>query len=156
MKSATARAREMSEKIDVVDLLIKTYTCKEDVLKYKLRKINNKLREIREHYDKAIESINKMLSIFQHYVSYIEYGKLVDAKEDLEEAFMDAIDKLVYYEIPYDADVEKFEKVFNVKFTYETERLLGVILVEDKGTVRPVAIWTDYNEVGYIEGEKSE
>jgi len=64
---------------------------------------------------------------------------------------------MIRYELPYDVDIEKFERAFNIKFSYESERTLGVILVEyyDDG-VKPVLIWTDYREVGYLEGEKDE
>jgi len=43
-----------------------------------------------------------------------------------------------------------------VSFPYETERQLGVALLKDGESVKPVVVWTDYDEIDYSEGEKSE
>jgi hypothetical protein len=137
-----------------LDIFSTTYTCKEDILKYKINRLNQQIGLIREHYDRAKESLEKILNILAQYALYNEYYKLVDAIRDLDNALKDNIEGLIFYEIPYNPDIEKYEKKYKVKFKYDSERQLGVVLVEEKGTVKPVVVWTDYKEVGYLEGER--
>jgi hypothetical protein len=145
--------------IDLVELLIRTYTCKDDTLRYKLSKVNKLLEQVNSEYKTAKRALDNIERIMSRYVFYYFpdiYIKLVEAIRDLEETLKDNIEKLIHYEIPYDQDITKFEKAFNVKFKYESERILGVILLEEKGNVKPVVIWTDYKTVDYYEGEKNE
>jgi hypothetical protein len=159
MSQTLSQNTSQNQKVDLVELLIRTYTCKEDTLRYKLNKVNKLLEQVNREYQTAKRALDNIERIMSRYVFYYfprTYIKLVESLRDLEDAYKDNVEKLIHYEIPYDPDVEKFEKAFGVKFKHGDERLLGVILLEKKGNVRPLAIWTNYKEVGYLEGEKSE
>jgi hypothetical protein len=140
------------------ELLRETYICKRDLLEYKIRKLNEKLETIAALYKNAAESLEKMLEILRYHVAYLEYSELKEAISYLERAFREAVEGMIYYEIPYDSDTEKFEKAFNVKLYCELlQKTLGVILVEESDrTLHPVIICTDYSRVSYYEGKRDE
>jgi hypothetical protein len=96
---------------------------------------------------------------FMYYNAIIStetFSKICEKYDELKQAILDAVDESIVNELQLDTDIEKYEKAFNVKFRYDSEKQLGVALVEERGAVRPVVVWTDYNEIGYYEGEKNE
>jgi hypothetical protein len=80
-------------------------------------------------------------------------GRLNRAVEELRSTLQDAVDEMIVSRLRLDTDIEKYEGAFGVKFRCRPERQLGVVLVRDGETVRPVVIWSDYVRVGYCEGE---
>jgi hypothetical protein len=73
---------------------------------------------------------------------------------EFRDAIYDVIDELVVSELELDTDIEKYEKQYNVAFSYDTERLLGVVMLKEDDTTRPVVVWTDYKSIGYWRGVK--
>jgi hypothetical protein len=71
---------------------------------------------------------------------------------EFRDAIYDVIDELVVSELELDTDIEKYEKQYNVAFSYDTERLLGVVMLKEDDTTRPVVVWTDYKSIGYWRG----
>jgi len=123
-----------------------------------LRKLSEKVGYLAELLERAERSIRDI-----HYVLYYKtdvsakiLDEIVGLFYKLRDRIYDAIDELVVRELQLDVDVDKYEEQYNVKFGYGDERLLGVALVVEGGKVKPVVIWTDYSEVGYYEGERSE
>jgi hypothetical protein len=127
-------------------------------LKRKLRELNRRVERVREPLVNAVRAISDIYDIlyFELCIRDEILEKLRDAEMQLKDAVYDAIDELVTNELRLDPDIEKYEKEYGVKFTYESERQLGVVILKENETVKPVVIWTDYREVWYYEGERSE
>ena len=127
-------------------------------LEKKLRELSEDLRELREALENLRGAFADVLNFiyYKTIVSTETFVKISEKFDELKQAILDAIDETVVNELGLDVDVDKYEKQYNVKFTYETERLLGVALLKDNESVKPAVIWTDYDEVWYYEGERSE
>jgi hypothetical protein len=127
-------------------------------LEEKMRELNNDMRELRE----TLESIrNAFADIveFLYYKTIVSTETFVNVSEkfkELEQSILDAVDESIINELELDTDIDKYEREYGVKFSYETEKLLGVVMLKENETVRPVVIWTDYKMVDYYEGEKNE
>ena len=122
-------------------------------LERKLRELNTIVRNIAERFKIAEAHLNTVADSLWSTLSYAHYAKFEDKIRDLEDALRDSIDELIIGELQLDTDIEKYEKEYNVKFPYESERQLGVVILKENETVKPVVIWTDYEVVGYYEGE---
>jgi hypothetical protein len=129
---------------------------------YTRKELEKKLEELNERLELVFSGMHSILSLLDDFHSYLyhknlatndELNKLYNAQQELKALMRDIIDAIIIRELRLDTDIEKYEKRYNVKFPYETERQLGVALVHDGGTVKPVVIWTDYDEVSYYEGE---
>ena len=123
-----------------------------------LRKLSEKVGYLAELLERAERSIREI-----HYVLYFKTDVNVKTIDEIAELFRelrdriyDAVDEMIVRELQLDVDIDKYEKQYNVKFGYTEERLLGVALVAEGGKVKPVAVWTDYEVVGYYEGDRSE
>ena len=127
-------------------------------LKRKLRELNRKIERVREPLVNAVRAISDIHDIlyFELCVRDEILEKLRDAEMQLKDAVYDAIDEMIVNELQLDVDIDKYEKQYNVKFSYDAERQLGVALLKENDTVKPVVIWTDYREVWYYEGERNE
>ena len=127
-------------------------------LEEQLRKLQSKLDSILGEFSEArrklVETHYKLYKMWT--VSADTADKVYSAIRELESAVYDAIDEMIVNELELDTDIEKYEREYNVVFSYTEERLLGVVMLKDNDTVKPVVIWTDYREVGYYEGEKDE
>ena len=93
--------------------------------------------------------LNRDLSVSTRTVS-----RFHEILEELRSALQDAIDEMVVNRLRLDTDIEKYERAFNVKFDYESERQLGVALLREGGELKPVVVWTDYSRIGYYEGKR--
>ena len=113
------------------------------------------MAELLERAEKSIREIHYIL----YYKTKVDI-KIVDEIAEiglrLKNLIYDAIDELVISELRLDPDIEKYEKQYNVKFPYVSERQLGVALVREDSKVKPVVVWTDYSTVDYYEGEAYE
>ena len=123
-----------------------------------LRVLNERVKHLAELLERAEKSIREI-----HYILYYKTKvdiKIVDELAEiglrLKNLIYDAIDELVISELRLDPDIEKYEKQYNVKFPYVSEHHLGVVLLKENETVKPVVVWTTYREVDYYEGEKNE
>jgi hypothetical protein len=150
-------SQTQTPKIDTREELLRdTYICERDLLERKLRELNEKLK-VTQLYTRAIKLLEEALSALSGSVSYLEIDKLKRAVSDINDAFREAVENMIYYEIPYDRDIEKFERAFSVKFRSDLfQRVLGVVLVEEGDKMLPAAICTDYSRVWYTEGERDE
>jgi len=135
-----------------------THIYTREELERKLRELSEDLRELREALENLRGAFADVLNFiyYKTIVSTETFVKISEKFDELKQAILDAIDETVVNELGLDVDVDKYEKQYNVKFTYETERLLGVALLKDNESVKPAVIWTDYDEVWYYEGERSE
>jgi len=108
--------------------------------------------------DIAISAIRDIHGFFyfEPHVRDETLEKLRDAEIQLRDAVYDAVDEMIVRELQLDVDIDKYEEQYNVRFLYDSERQLGVALVAEGDKVKPVVIWTDYEVVGYYEGERSE
>jgi exonuclease VII small subunit len=123
-------------------------------LERKLRELNTIVRNIVERFKIAEAHLNTVADSLWSTLSYAHYAKFEAKIRDLEDALKDSVDELIIGELQLDTDIGKYEREYNVKFIYESERQLGVVLVREDSEVKPVVVWTDYREVGYYEGER--
>jgi glutamine synthetase adenylyltransferase len=119
-----------------------------------------KIREVLREFHRMLENLH---DTYRDILNYIYYNTIISTEtfhrvcekfDELEQAILDAIDESVVNELQLDTDIEKYEEQYNVKFRYESERQLGVVLLKENETVKPVVIWTDYKTIDYYEGEK--
>jgi hypothetical protein len=125
-------------------------------LKEKLDEINRDLKEFNEIMKSLREAFREILN-FMYYKTVIStetFSKICEKFDELEHSILDAIDESIVNKLQLDTDIEKYERAFNVKFYFDDERQLGVVMLKENGTTKPVVIWTDYQTVGYYEGEK--
>jgi len=137
------------------DFFAPIYTREE--LERKLRKLNEKLRFVFER----LELIRKLMEIPSYL--YYELSVDIDVAEGVgrrishvADEIYDIIDTIIVRELSLDTDIEKYEERYNVKFRYESERQLGVALLKENETVKPIVIYTDYETISYSEGERYE
>jgi predicted Zn-dependent protease len=140
-----------------------TQTPKDFFTVYTRKELERKLEELNEKLEPVLNAMHSILSLLDDIYSYLyqkniatleELDKLRNAQQNLKSLIEDTVDAIVVRELRLDVDIEKYEKRYNVSFPYETERQLGVALVKDKDTVKPVVVYTDYDEIGYYEGEE--
>jgi hypothetical protein len=122
----------------------KVYT-KED-LERELKRVEEKVSHILELWEDASRGLFRLW----RYLSYSEgdldiVNELYDRARDLETLVYDIVDTVITRELGLDVDLDKY----NVK--YETERVLGVVLVRDGDSITPVVICTDYKRIYYYE-----
>ena len=127
-----------------------------DELEERLRRLQSRVDYLLREFDSACRVLRRV-----HYelerdprVSTRTAYRFYELLEDLVSAFCDAVDELVVSELGLDVDIEKYERAFNVKFGYDSERQLGVALIREGSELRPVVVWTDYEEIGYYEGKR--
>jgi len=127
-------------------------------LEEKIDILNGRVGEIMEWYREAYKILNDMYrALYEELGTNTSTVRIVDdAIFNLDYAVKNAIDKIIINVLELDTDIEKYEKQYNVEFPYETERLLGIVMLKEGEAVKPVVIWTDYRDVGYVEGEKRE
>ena len=130
--------------------------------KHELEKILKMLSEKVEYLAELLEKAERSISEI-HYILYYKTDvniKIVDEIAEigrrLKHAIYDAIDELIINTLQLDTDIEKYERQYNVEFPYVSERHLGVVMLKENETVKPVVIWTTYREVDYYEGERNE
>jgi hypothetical protein len=127
-------------------------------LESKLKDLQSKLDSILEDFNvahkKLLETHYKFFKMSTVSIGSVE--KLYDAILAVRDRVYDIIDEMIVNELDLDTDIEKYEEEYKVHFGYTEERLLGVVMLKENDTVKPVVVWTDYREVGYYEGEKSE
>jgi len=123
-----------------------------------LRVLNERVGYLAELLERAEKNVGEI-----HYVLYYKTDIDIEIVDEIAELFRklkskvyDAIDKIIVSKLQLDTDIEKYEKQYNVKFNYETERQLGVVMLKENETVEPVVIWTDYSVVSYCKGERNE
>jgi len=126
-------------------------------LERKLRKLNEKLRFVFER----LELIRKLMEIPSYL--YYELSVDIDVAEGVgrrishvADEIYDIIDTIIVRELGLDTDIEKYEELYNIKFSYETEKQLGVVLLKENESAKPIVIYTDYSRVWYTEGERYE
>jgi FtsZ-binding cell division protein ZapB len=124
----------------------------------KLKQLSERVKHIGELLEKAKSTLDEI-----YYVVFKELStnlvvahNIIEVGDEVEKAVRDAVDEIIIQRLQLDIDIEKYEKRYNVSFPYETERQLGVALIRENSTVKPVVIWTNYKEIGYYEGEKDE
>jgi len=127
-------------------------------LESKLRKLQSKLDSILEDFDKAYKKLLDIhLKLYKTpSISTDTADKIHSVIKKLESIVYDAVDEIIVNELELDTDIEKYEEEYNVVFSYTEERLLGVVMLSENETVRPVVVWTDYETVDYYEGEKGD
>jgi len=132
---------------------------------YTRKELERKLKELNEKLEYVFTTMHSILSLLDDIYSYLykknlttheELDNLHNAQQNLKSLIEDTVDAIVVRELQLDVDIEKYEEHFNVKFTHGDEHQLGVALVKDNSEIKPVVIWTDYDEVWYSEGESSE
>jgi hypothetical protein len=114
------------------------------------------LRGIVGKFSVAEAHLNSVADSLWSIADEAKYVEFMSKVKELKEYLKDVVDELVIKELKLDVDIDKYEKQYNVKFRYETERQLGVALVKEDNEVKPVVVWTDYSTIGYTEGEKRE
>ena len=130
--------------------------------KHELEKILKMLSEKVEYLTELLEKAERSISEI-HYILYYKtdidieiIDEIAKISRKLKSRVYDAIEELVISELQLDTDIEKYERQYNVKFSYDVERQLGVVLLKENDTTKPVVIWTDYSTVDYYEGERNE
>jgi len=118
--------------------------------------------EFLEYLAKLLEKAEKSISEI-YYILYYKTGidteiasEIAETSHNLKIRVYDAIDELIVDRLQLDTDIDKYEKQYNVRFDYTEEKLLGVVMLSENETVKPVVIWTDYKSIGYYEGKKNE
>jgi TolA-binding protein len=131
------------------------YTIEE--LEERLKKLSREVEHLSDLWLTARIPLDRIHTILykKTSVSDSKSSQVDELISELREAIHNAIEEMIINELQLDTDIEKYEREYNVKFTYETERLLGVVMIKDNDTIKPVAIWTDYREIWYYEGEKN-
>jgi predicted nuclease with TOPRIM domain len=127
-------------------------------LRKRLDEINSDLKEFKEIMENLRGAFRDVLN-FMYYKTVIStetFSKICEKFDSLKHLIFDAIDEWLVNKLQVDTDIEKYERAFNVSYYCDGERQLGVVLLRENDVVKPVVVWTDYKEVGYIEGEKNE
>jgi len=123
-----------------------------------LRVLSERVKYLAELLERAEKSIREIYYVL-YYKSKVDIkivDKVSEISHELKSSVYDAIDEMIVTELQLDTDIEKYEKQYNVKFPYVSERHLGVVMLKENDAVKPVVIWTDYFVVGYYEGERNE
>jgi len=125
-------------------------------LEAKIEKLNREIRHLTDLLASAIMPLARIHLFLCKKTSISDdiSQRIDELIGELKNVVRDAIDEMIVNELQLDTDIEKYEKQYNVKFDYETERQLGVVILRD--TFKPVVVWTDYDEVRYYEGERNE
>jgi hypothetical protein len=124
-------------------------------LETKLRRLNEKLSTVFRKLELFRELVEIPSDLYYSLLVDIDTAEYIGRKIcHLVDEIYDLIDAIIVRALNLDVDIDKYERQYNVKFTYETERQLGVALVKEDDKVRPVVVWTDYETIGYYEGEK--
>jgi hypothetical protein len=121
-------------------------------------------REIKR-LSREVKRIDRLLKRAIEPVSHIQrlmYGKASVSVEKPDEiskivkklvrTVFDAIDEMVINELQLDTNFERY----SIKPQLDGKQWLGVALLRENNTVKPVVIWTDYENVGYYEVKKIE
>ena len=126
-------------------------------LKAKIEKLNREIQHITDLWTSATVPLVRIHITLCNKTSISDTisRRIDELIDELKNAVQDAIDELVINELQLDPDIEEYERQYNVKFDYDTERQLGVVMLKENETVKPVVIWTTYREVDYYEGEPS-
>ena len=123
-----------------------------------LRVLNVRVKRLAELLERAVKAVDEIYHVL-YYKTNVDI-KIVDEISEisirLKSRVYDAIDELIVSELRLDTDIEKYEREYKVEFPYVSERQLGVALLKENETVKPVVVWTDYSTVDYYEGERSE
>jgi hypothetical protein len=115
-------------------------------LELKLLWLNNKLKELREKCWQLIKDFVDVNNTLLELRAESAFRKMVEAMAEAMKACRD--DEIVVEYLGLDTNVEKYGVELN-----HTGRLLGVVLMEDDEVVKPVAIWTNNDEVWYSDGD---
>jgi argonaute-like protein implicated in RNA metabolism and viral defense len=83
-----------------------------------------------------------------------ELTKLQELQRELMEFIYDLIDAIIVRALDLDVDIDKYERQYRIKFYEDGEHFIGVALVKEGETLKPVVVWTDYEIVWYSEGEE--
>jgi hypothetical protein len=115
-------------------------------LKREIARLEEKMSHILELWEDASRGLFRLW----RYLSYSEgdldiVNELYDRARDLETLVYDIVDTVITRELGLDVDLDKY----NVK--YETERVLGVVLVRDGDSTKPIVIYTNYKKIDYYE-----
>jgi hypothetical protein len=129
-------------------------------------------RTLEARLERAVEKANMILKskyrleIELEYLLYAILGRMkIDPKlyeaisnlsEELKKKLDEAAENVVVNEAKLDREVEKYEKLYGVKFHVEDGKILGVALVREKNKVRPVAVSISRDKVRFIEGKTHE
>jgi predicted nuclease with TOPRIM domain len=138
---------------ELIEFKATVYT--REKLERELRELNNDLRELREALENLRHAFAEVLDFiyYKTIVSTETFTKITKKFDELKQAILDAINESIVNKLELDVDIEKY----NVKFTtYESEKPLGVALMQNGETVRPVIVYTDYITINYRKGEESE
>jgi hypothetical protein len=126
-----------------------------ELLEVKLRNLQWKmdwlLRNFHVAWRNLMETRGKLAETSS--ISLETVTRFDNAMEELKNTIYDAVDEMIVNELRLDVDVEKYEKQYRVKFSHDSEHIVGVALLESGGKVKPVAICTDYKTLWYHEGE---
>jgi hypothetical protein len=123
-------------------------------LEEKLRRLNEKLERITgklREFEGALDEIFAMF-VCEQAISMGTVWRMFKWRLSIENVVQDAVAELIVKELQLDVATGKYEKLYGVKFTHETERIVGVVLLKENETLKPAVIWTNYEIVGYYEG----
>jgi hypothetical protein len=126
------------------------------MLELKLSNLKSKIDYLTRNFHTAwrnlIETRRKLAETSS--ISLETVTRFDNAMEELKNIIYDAVDEMIINKLKLDTNVEKYENEFGVRFTYESERQLGVVLLQEGETVKPVVVCTDYKSLWYSEGER--
>jgi len=126
-------------------------------LEEKIARLNKIASEINQSLKIALDhlyNVEKRIAKELNPIGYIEYAHdLLVETIAIQCIIDDAIDAIIATTLYPDPDIERYEREYNVSFGYDTESLIGVVLLREGGKVKPVVIWRSGANINYWEGE---
>ena len=126
-------------------------------LELRLLWLNEKLKELRELYDKIFKSLAKLIDMLEEMRAEEAKKRLINIVLEFWRIPYDAVYEVARNRLGLDVDIEKYERQYGVRFARdESKKLIGATLMRDSdtNTVKPVVVYIDYEEIWYSEGEK--
>jgi len=123
-------------------------------LENRLRELNEKVRRVYELWSEALRLLNKVVREIRGEVCWTITEKLYRAVNEIRDAVKDAIEDMAFHKIVFE-DIEKFD-INPYDFLEFYEKPLGVVLLKENESAKPIVIYTDYSRVWYTEGERYE
>jgi hypothetical protein len=114
-----------------------------------MSKINLDLREIGERSSEVVNSLESLIEMIKKDERIREKTKewIESIESDLHDAIAELIIEIVVRELKPDVDISKY----GIESAGGIRKIIGVVMVKENESIKPVAIWTDYNRVWYSE-----
>jgi hypothetical protein len=131
-----------------------------EVVDERTRDLSEKVHAIQHLLDTIHKSLDAIKLILTRELpasqAVIYHQGICEIMENIRNYVHQAITLMIENKLPVDKDFKKYELKYGVKFKQHGKIILGAILIDSKGKVKPALVCTNYSNVDYYEGEENE